>query len=97
MATYERLMQAQERVVQARSRAGASNAVIDQALNTSEPATPEALGDEELYLGTLARFVEALGGHLEVTAVFPDGTVPLTPREGGPTRGPGDTGPAQAS
>jgi hypothetical protein len=70
-------MEAQERIAQARSRAGVTDAVIAEALTASEPAAPEALQDEELYLGMLARCVEALGGHLDVAAVFPEETIEL--------------------
>jgi hypothetical protein len=31
--------------------------------------------EEDVYLSTLARYVAALGGHLEVLAVFPEETV----------------------
>ena len=32
----------------------------------------------DLYISTLAEYVEALGGHLEVHAVFPEGDVKIT-------------------
>jgi transcriptional regulator with XRE-family HTH domain len=31
----------------------------------------------DLYVSTLARYVQALGGSLELTAVFPDQVVPV--------------------
>jgi len=31
----------------------------------------------DMYVSTLGRVVEAMGGRLEIRAVFPDGTVPL--------------------
>jgi len=34
-------------------------------------------GDADVRLSTLSRYVEALGGRLEVRAVFPDGSVEL--------------------
>jgi hypothetical protein len=37
----------------------------------------------DLYVSTLARYVEALGGHLELTAVFPDQVVPVELPSGG--------------
>jgi len=78
VATYERLMEAQHRIANARMRSGASDAEIDRALEECEPATPESLSDEELYLGTLTRFVTALGGRLEgSTAVFGDEMIDL--------------------
>lgn len=37
--------------------------------------------EEDLYLSTLRDYVAALGGELEVIAVFPDGEVILVPAE----------------
>ena len=31
----------------------------------------------DMYVSTLNRMVEAMGGHLEIRAVFPDGVVPI--------------------
>jgi hypothetical protein len=75
VATYERLMDAEERIARARSRRGESQATIDQALAVSELDSSEGQPEDDLYLGTLARYVAALGGHLEVLAVFPDETI----------------------
>jgi hypothetical protein len=77
VAAYERLMEAQHRVANARYRAGVTDAEVDKALEACEPENPESLSDEELYLGTLARFVAALGGRLDVVAVFGDETIDL--------------------
>jgi transcriptional regulator with XRE-family HTH domain len=38
--------------------------------------------EEDLYLSTLRSYVAALGGELEVNAVFADGKVALVPAEG---------------
>jgi hypothetical protein len=75
VATYVRLMDAQERIAQALSRHGVSDARIDEALGVSELDSSEAEPEDDLYLGSLARYVGALGGHLEVRAVFPDETI----------------------
>ena len=32
----------------------------------------------DMYIGTLAKFIEAMGGQLEIQAVFPDGAVRIT-------------------
>jgi DNA-binding transcriptional regulator YiaG len=32
----------------------------------------------DMYIGTLAKFIEAMGGELEIRAVFPDGAVRIT-------------------
>ncbi len=35
---------------------------------------------DDIYLSTLSGYVQALGGKLEVRAVFPDQTIGITPR-----------------
>jgi hypothetical protein len=70
-------MEAQHRIANARYRAGVSHAEVDRALEACEPENPEALSDDELYLGTIARFVTALGGRLEQSAVFGDERIAL--------------------
>jgi len=32
----------------------------------------------DMYIGTLAKFIQAMGGELEIRAVFPDGAVRIT-------------------
>jgi hypothetical protein len=70
-------MEAQHRIADACSRAGVTDADVDRALESCEPANPESLSDEELYLGTIARFVQALGGRLDAAAVFGDQRIEL--------------------
>jgi hypothetical protein len=65
-------MEAQSRIAARVIRAGATDAHIDRAIELCEPAHPELLAPEELYLGSLARFVNALGGSLRLAAVFGD-------------------------
>jgi hypothetical protein len=69
---YEQLMEAQNRIRARVIAAGATDAQIDRAIELSESAHPELLAPEELYLGTLSRFVNALGGSLKLAAVFGD-------------------------
>jgi hypothetical protein len=73
--TYERLMDAEELIAQARSRRGENPARIDEALDVSEPTSSEVSVGDDLYLGSLGRYVAALGGRIEVAAVFPDETI----------------------
>lgn len=72
MRAYEQIMEAQSRIAARVIRAGATEAQIDRAIELSEPAHPELLAPEELYLGTLSRFVNVLGGELKLAAVFGD-------------------------
>jgi hypothetical protein len=90
VATYARLMEAQERIAQARSRRGEAQARIADALAASEAGIEEGGGEDDLYLAALARYVEALGGRLEggrleVQAVFRDETIVVRrePDDGG--------------
>jgi hypothetical protein len=83
VATYGRIMEAQERIAAARTRAGASDEEIDRALEQCDRADAASLSDEELYDATLRSFVAALGGRLEGSmAVFANETIEL-PRRGG--------------
>jgi hypothetical protein len=72
---YEQLMEAQSRIAARLIRAGVADAEIERALEACEPGHPEALAPDELYLGSLARFVDALGGRLRLAADFDDLTV----------------------
>lgn len=70
VAAYALILEAEERIVTARTRAGVSDAEIDAALEACEPSDPESLSPRDLYLTTMGAFVTALGGHLDVAAVF---------------------------
>jgi hypothetical protein len=72
VAAYQRLLEAGERISQARHRNGESWATIEKALAASELSASEVPVEADLYLTTLTRFVGALGGHVEVRAVFPE-------------------------
>jgi hypothetical protein len=76
VALYERLMEAQERIAHARYAYGASDATVEAALDAADGLSPEERGDD-LYLASLERYITALGGRLEVRAVFPEGVVQL--------------------
>ena len=77
VATYERLMDAGDRIAEALYRAGVSDETIMAALAASEPEGASFEHELDLYLVTLARYVAALGGQLELRAVFPDQVVVL--------------------
>lgn len=75
VAAYQRLLEAGERISQARNRRGVSWATIEEALAASELGDSEVSVEPDLYLTTLTRFVAALGGHVEVRAVFREETI----------------------
>ncbi|HTP19237.1 MAG TPA: hypothetical protein VMJ65_06510 [Solirubrobacteraceae bacterium] len=76
---YKRLMEAQERIAHARYRRGVSNEVVQHALDTADESLSEAERREDLYLSALARYVAALGGRLEVRAIFDDEEIVVRP------------------
>jgi hypothetical protein len=72
---YERLMEAEERIAHARYRAGVDPKVVDEALDAVDERMSPDERREDLYLSALKHYVEALGGRLEVRAVFGDESV----------------------
>jgi DNA-binding XRE family transcriptional regulator len=50
---------------------------LAQTLEMSQAAVSQLEKRTDMYLSTLQNFVEAMGGHLEMYAVFPEGKVPL--------------------
>ena len=73
VAFYGRLSEAEERLEDERKRRGIPAADYDAA-----QVIDNLTGEEEIEdLARLARSVAALGGRLEVNAVFPDETIQL--------------------
>ncbi len=95
MAVYGRLMDAELRLDEVRRRRGIAETALGDALEAIESKSTANEQDEDLYLSTLARYVVALGGHLELVAVFPDTTVTLLREPGGPAEPTGPAGPAE--
>ena len=62
---YERLMEAQDEIAQARYRAGVSDEEVQRALDAVDERLSADERREDLYLAALARYVE-------VRAVFGD-------------------------
>jgi len=50
---------------------------LAQTLGMTQAAVSQMENRTDLYLSTLENFVEAMGGHLEIYAVFPEGKVKL--------------------
>ncbi len=67
-------MDAEARLDAVRRRRGVSETALGDALEASESGRAREQ-QEDVYLDTVARYVAALGGHLEVRAVFPDETI----------------------
>lgn len=68
---YEQLLQAQEKIAQRLYARGVSDETVLAAMDAAE-ALSEADQREDLYLSSLSAYVRALGGHVEVRAVFPE-------------------------
>jgi hypothetical protein len=69
---YKRLMDAEERIAHARYNRGVNNETVQAALDAIDENMSAAERREDLYLSALKYYVEALGGRLEVRAVFED-------------------------
>lgn len=51
---------------------------LAQTLDMTQAAVSQMEKRTDMYLSTLENFIEAMGGRLEMYAVFPDGKVELT-------------------
>jgi hypothetical protein len=58
-----------------RERVEAQTQALLAALEMTQANVSRIEHEDDIYLSTLRRYVEALGGQLEVHAVFPDETV----------------------
>ncbi|HET6868036.1 MAG TPA: hypothetical protein VFH80_19140 [Solirubrobacteraceae bacterium] len=67
---YRALLEAEERIAHAQYRHGVADEVVQAALDAVDERMSEAERREDLYLSALKYYVEALGGRLEVRAVF---------------------------
>jgi len=64
-----------------REERGLTQVALAERLAVSRPNVGRIESETDLRLSTLRRYVEALGGQLEVRAVFPDADVPLVETE----------------
>ncbi len=60
---------------QARER---SQEDLARVLKVNQPAVAKLEKRADMYVSNLRRYIEALGGSLEITAKFPDGSVTIT-------------------
>ena len=51
---------------------------LAEELGATQPEISKIEHRTDMYVSTLRRFVEAMGGQLEITARFPDGTIQIT-------------------
>jgi hypothetical protein len=74
-STYRDLLEAEEEIAHARYRAGVDHDTVLAALDAIDERMSDDERREDLYLSALKYYVEALGGRLEVRAVFGDEAV----------------------
>lgn len=64
-----------------RRRMGLSQAALARRLQVKQPHIAQLEHREDMYLTTLIRYIEALGGELELTARFPEMVVAISPAD----------------
>jgi len=74
---YRRLMDTVVSLYRLREQRGQTQVDVAKALAVTQGNVSRVENASDLYISTLARYVEALGGHLELNAVFPDQVVAL--------------------
>ncbi len=64
-------------LAEARERRNVTQKEIAEILGVTQANISRIEREDDIYLSTLRKYVEALGGHLEIAAVFPEKTVTL--------------------
>ncbi len=64
---------------------GAPQGELTKAWDTSQTTMSRVEYERDMYLSTLRTYIKALGGHLELRAVFPDQTITLDEFSTAPT------------
>ena len=62
-------------LAQLRTARQLSQAALGEILHVEQPAIAKLEKRTDMYLSTLRRFIEAMGGELEIVARFPDRSV----------------------
>ena len=61
-----------------RQARGLSQKVLAEILNVQQPSIAKMERRTDMYLSTLRSHIEAMGGHLDLVARFPEGDVKIT-------------------
>lgn len=78
-ARSKRAMRLEVALSQLREMRGVSQTTVAEHLETSRPNISGIENEADVRLSTLERYIEALGGQLEIHALFSDEGVKLTP------------------
>lgn len=70
-------MRAELRLAELRKHRGASQAKVAKRLEVSQSNVSQLERGDDVKLSTLASYVKALGGHLQLSAVFDDETIQI--------------------
>ncbi len=79
VAEEKRIMDAILTLHELRERMGVTHAELAHALDVSRTTALDTEQKRDEYLSTIDKYVEALGGKLELCAIFPDQTICLGP------------------
>jgi DNA-binding XRE family transcriptional regulator len=75
--TYRDALRAVLALTELREARGVTQKELADAWEVSQANVSRVEHEQDLYLSTLSAYVSALGGRLELTAVFPDQSVQL--------------------
>jgi DNA-binding XRE family transcriptional regulator len=81
VATIRRAMEDALALAKLRAQQDKTQQEMAEILGVTQANISRIEHEEDLYLSTLRSYVAALGGELEVNAVFADGKVALVPAE----------------
>jgi len=76
--TRAQVMLAEMPLNELRQARGLSQKMLAEVLHVQQPSVAKIERRTDMYLTTLRSHVEAMGGHLDIVARFPDGSVRIT-------------------
>jgi hypothetical protein len=78
VARLTKEMQEEMDLAQLRTAHQLSQAALGEILHVEQPAVAKLEKRTDMYISTLRRFIQAMGGELEITARFPDHIVRIS-------------------
>ena len=76
-AARTKALLAQMRLDEIRKAMSLTQQQMAKSLSMSQTAVSKIERQTDMYVSTLGRFIEAMGGELRIVAHFPDGDVPI--------------------